>query len=305
VRTPLLLAAAITVVTAVLPAAPAFAGPVPPHDSGCPAQKVTLAGRTFTSADQLDTRHLKCADLRGAVLDGLDLSQVDFQHVDAEGASFRHADLSQSDFDFADLKGAHFDHATLDQADLQQVHAHGAFFPYASLAQTDLTDSDLSAADLNLAGLDQADLTRTDLRGASLWGTHSIEAHGGNTKVSLIQPGSFQLEWAFVIIALVFLLRALVSAARPRWRGFRAPVSSMYELRKVLAKPFAPLVFTALMVGFIGHIALARLQFPDLWQGYFIPVAITAGLMFLACVIRGPVPRHRSGVPLILRTDLS
>lgn len=286
-----------------------FAGPLivgsgppspPPSDHGCPAQKADLAGKTITSVDQLPD-HLDCANLRGAVLDGLDLTQISLEHADAEGASFRHADLSQADLDFADLKGAHFDHATLDQADIRQADAHGASFASAGFTQTDLRDSDFSDADLDLAGLDQADLTATDLRGASLWGAHSIEAYGSGTKVGFVQPGSAQLEWVFVVIALVYLLRGLIRVLNPHRRGFQSPVTGFPQLRRSLGKPFAPFVFAAFLVGLLGHIALARLQFADLWTGFLIPLIVAVAVMFVAMLLPRPSRRRVDDVPLILR----
>jgi hypothetical protein len=269
----------------ILPAGRALAGP---HDVGCPDQVPNLAGQTVTSTKDLP--RLRCANLRGAVLDGLDLSQADLQHVDAEGASFRHDDLTQANLDFADLRGAHFDHATLDQADLVQVDATRAFFPHASLDQADLTDAQLSDADLDRATLIQTDVTRTDLRGASVWAAVSVMAHGGGTRINLIQPGTVQLTWVLVIVALVFLARGVIAAARPlRWRRARR-----LDLRPDL-KPLVPFIIAAFLIGLLGKV-LAPLQFMD----PLLPGSIAVVVMVLACLLQGP--KHQIGtVPLILR----
>jgi Pentapeptide repeats (8 copies) len=276
----------VAVLAAILPAGPALAGP---HDVGCPDQVPNLAGKTVTSVKDLP-RHLRCANLRAAVLDGLDLSQADLQHINAEGASFRHDDLSQADLDFADLRGAHFDHATLDQADLVQVDATGAFLPYASLEQADLTDARFTDADLDLASLDQTDLTRTDLRGASVWATVSVMAHGGGTRINLIQPGSVQLTWVLVIVALAFLARGVIAAARPlRWRGARR-LDLLPDF-----KPLVPFLIATFLVGLLGKV-LAPLQF----MHPLLPIGIAVVLMVLACVLKGPTHRIDK-VPLILQ----
>lgn len=282
----MLAAALAAAVAAVLTAGPALAAP---HDVGCPDQVPNLAGKTVTSTKDLPS-HLRCANLRGAVLDGLDLSQADLQHIDAEGASFRHDDLTQADLDFADLRGAHFDRATLDQADLVQVDATGAFFPHASLDQADLTDARLTGADLNLATLVQTDLTRTDLRGASLWAAASVMAHGGGTRINLIQPGAVQLMWVLVIVALVFLVRGAIAAARPlRWRGARR-----LDLRPDF-KPLVAFIIATFLIGLLGNV-LAPLQFMD----PLLPGGIAVAVMVLACVLHGP-PHRADRVPLILR----
>jgi hypothetical protein len=287
VRKVLTLAAVLAAVfAAVLTADPALAGP---HDVGCPDQRPNLAGKTFTSAKDLP-HQLRCANLRGAVLDGLDLSQANLQHIDAEGASFRHDDLSQADLDFADLRGAHFDHATLDQADLVQVDADGAFFPHASFDQADLTDARFTDADLDLATFIQTDLTRTDLRGASLWAAASVMAHGGGTRIDQVQPGAVQLMWVLVIVALVFLIRGMIAAARPlRWRGARG-----LDLRPDF-KTLGPFLIATFLIVLLGK-QMAPLEF----MHPLLPAGIAVVVMVLACVLKGP--RHRfSPVPLILR----
>lgn len=286
VRKALLLGSALAALApAVLTAAPAVAGP---RDVGCPDQVPNFAGRTFTSMKDLP-EHLRCANLRGAVLDGLDLTQANLQHVNAEGASFRHDDLSQANLDFADLRGAHFDHATLDQADLVQADATGAFFPHASLDQADLTDARFGGADLDLATLIQTDLTRTDLRGASLWATASVMAHGGGTRVSLIQGGSVQLMWVLVIVALVFLARGVYAVVRRlAWRG--RPINPGLDV-----KPLGAFIIATFLVGLLGN-QLARLQF----MNPILPGGIAVVVMFLACVLRGPTQQRPVTAPLIL-----
>lgn len=286
----------VVAVAALLPASPAFARPL---DVGCPTTGLPdLSGKTITDVATLP-HDLRCANLKGAVLDGLDLTQTDLRHVDAEGASFRHVDLSQADLDFADLRGAHFDHATLDQADLVEVNATGAYFPHASLTQADLTDADFAHADLDLATLTQADLTRTDLRGASLWATGSVMAHGGGTRLSLIQPGVVPLMWVMVAVALFYLVRGIVVVAAPlRWSGGRPwrarwGRTGWQDAKRSLG-PVAVFAVVTFVVGLLGK-QLAPLQF----MNPILPGVVAVVVMAAGCLLSGPRQRI-SEKPLIL-----
>jgi hypothetical protein len=126
------------VVPLIVAGAPA--PPPPPAPPRCPQQPAQLAGRHFTTRDEVPG-DLRCADLRSARLDGLDLSQRDFNDADLTGASLRHTDLTQ-----ADLSGA-----VLVRADLA----------YADLTQADLTNADLHGASLWLVGSIEVDTAGT------------------------------------------------------------------------------------------------------------------------------------------------
>jgi hypothetical protein len=180
----------------------------------CPDNPAQLAGRHFTVASGLPA--LTCADLRGAVFDGLDLSQVSLSGAQAAGASFRHTDLIQAVLDGADLTGAHFDGADLTQAHLSGVRARHASFRGAGMAQTTLTDADLRDTDLFNASLIQSDLSGTDLRGAAMWLTWSTQATTWNTRVGAAQPGLLQVWYGAAALMLVLGVRRLIRAIRRR-----------------------------------------------------------------------------------------
>ena len=93
------------------------------------------------------------ADLKGAYLEGANLSRANLKGADLSRAYLRYADLKGADLSCADLKGA-----DLSDADLCGANLSRAYLKYA----------DLSRAYLKGAYLKDADLSDADLYGANL-----------------------------------------------------------------------------------------------------------------------------------------
>ncbi|MFB9180408.1 pentapeptide repeat-containing protein [Dactylosporangium sucinum] len=204
--TRIVLAAAAVLAAVLLPVAPAAAEP--PGKPACPETSPQLAGKHFQPGEEVGD--VTCANLRGAVLDGVDLTQADFTGADLQGASLRGADLTQADLTGADLRGAHLDDADLTQADLSGSDARGASFRGADLGQADLVGADLREADFITASVIQADFTDADLRGAQTWWTLSIQAGVSGTKVDLFDPRTPQAGWLYMLAGLAVLVRTVV-----------------------------------------------------------------------------------------------
>lgn len=99
-----------------------------------------------------------CADLSGADLTGIDLSD----------ANLRGAILTRINLSYANLRGANLIGAGLSFTDLTGADLKGAKLSGANLRYAILSDADLTGADLTRANLMNAILTRTDLGGADL-----------------------------------------------------------------------------------------------------------------------------------------
>ena len=95
-----------------------------------------------------------------------DLSGVDLEYTDLDGADLRDANLSGADLRGADLRNANLWYADLRGADLEYADLGGA-----NLSGADLEYADLRDADLRGANLGHANLYGADLGGANLWST--------------------------------------------------------------------------------------------------------------------------------------
>ena len=170
----------------------------------CPDAPAQLQGRDLTAPDAVELvsqADLRCADLAGADLHGLDLTQADLQGANLRGADLhgarlgqarmrradlREADLSGARLSQADLRDANLGGATLTEADLIQaqlerarlprIDAAMATFSQATMQRVDLTDAVLRRAGLGQADLSDAVLTRADLTGATAFSTEFVRA---------------------------------------------------------------------------------------------------------------------------------
>lgn len=107
-------------------------------------------------------------DLRGIVLQGLDLSYAKLAHLHMRGAdlhhaNLNHADLTGADLRSADLRHAGLAHAVLDRATLTLADLLGARLRFATMTGADLSRTQLGGADFV-----SADLTRARLRAAKV-----------------------------------------------------------------------------------------------------------------------------------------
>jgi hypothetical protein len=126
---------------------------------------------------------LLCANLSGATLDGLDLTQMDLSYANLSSASLQHANLTQADLTGAQLTNAHFDDADLTQATMKNVSADFASFANAHLGQATITDATMTHTDLTGADLGQADLSNSDFTGATVDGADFTQATLTGTKI--------------------------------------------------------------------------------------------------------------------------
>lgn len=102
----------------------------------------------------------------GLWLDGLNLSRINLEQLEAPSGRFRTVDFSHSDLTGANLK----------QADLAQASFVGANLTHANLSGAILTKVNFQGANLRGANLSQADLSNADLAGAILDQTNLLGA---------------------------------------------------------------------------------------------------------------------------------
>ncbi len=195
--------------------------------AGCaPGSGAKLAGHHFTSL--APDQNLRCADLKGAVLAGLSLGQVDLTNAQLsgadlsgtdltqatmDGAQFVDADLTKADLTQATIQGANFTGAHMAHAKLDQATADGAVFSGADLAHVDFTQATLTGAKL-----DHASLTGTTFTQATLTGVDFTGAKG------LLPWSTYVLGIAAIVLALMILPalrpKRLAFLARAGVRGF-------------------------------------------------------------------------------------
>ncbi|MFB9967247.1 pentapeptide repeat-containing protein [Sinosporangium siamense] len=111
---------------------------------------------------------LRCADLTGAKLDQVDLTQKDMTGAILRGASLREADLTQARLDYADLRKADFTEADLGQMHADRSDAREAIFVDAEAGQAEFQHAKLNGAKFTRAVLTQATLVDAVLTGADL-----------------------------------------------------------------------------------------------------------------------------------------
>jgi hypothetical protein len=113
------------------------------------------------------------ADLRGAMLVGVDLSERELRYADLRGADLRGANLADVNLRRARLDGIQADastwqHAYLDGASMRDAHLTGSNLQGIHAYRVDFRDADLANADASGSSLSHAYLTRTNLAGLRL-----------------------------------------------------------------------------------------------------------------------------------------
>ena len=157
----------------VLPSVSAFMTPAEARTDPCRGgHRVDLRGKDFTKGRQLPDS-LRCTDLTGAKLDGVELLQKDMT-----GAIFRDASLKGANLRQATVKYADFRKADLTEADLGQMYADYADFRGALMYDVDGVQAKFPRADLSGAKMARgmfgqatftlAKLVKADLSNASL-----------------------------------------------------------------------------------------------------------------------------------------
>ncbi|MEV4133179.1 pentapeptide repeat-containing protein [Dactylosporangium sp. NPDC049742] len=266
-------AGALLIIALLVGAAPAAAEPTRGPD--CPETRAQLAGQHITTTEGLPD--LTCADLHGAVLDGLDLGQEDLSGIDAHGASFRDTDLVQATLTGANLRGARFDGADLTQAHLDLVDARDASFADADLGQADLPKADLRGADFTGASLTQADLGGADLRGARTLFAEAIQADASDAKVDVLDPRTFQAALLAILVGLVLLVKSLINMLRGLTPGDK-PLSRGLKRLAVYA-------VASLMVWLP-----AGMMLPLMFVSVLYPWLVGALFVYLSGAVRGYRP---------------
>ena len=105
---------------------------------------------------------LRRRDLRGSVLDGVDLRKADMREVNLQGARLDSAELQGADFSSADLQSASLSRAQLQNAKLSFARLQGGDLSEAQLQGADLTGTHLEGT--NLLNVQGADLSKAELQ---------------------------------------------------------------------------------------------------------------------------------------------
>ncbi|GHE33846.1 hypothetical protein GCM10017673_40890 [Streptosporangium violaceochromogenes] len=167
---PALIAVMFVLVGSMIPTAQASAGPCRP------GQGANLRGKDFTRGAQLPYS-LRCADLTGAKLRGVELLQKDLTGAILRGADLRQANLTQATLKYADLR-----EANLREADLGQMHADHADLRGAILVDAEAGQAEFPHADLTGAKLTRAELTQVNFTNAKLVDADLNESTPGQLK---------------------------------------------------------------------------------------------------------------------------
>jgi uncharacterized protein YjbI with pentapeptide repeats len=177
------------------------------------------------------------ADLRGALLKGLDMSRVNASYSNLEGANLEGVNLERGDLissnlqdaylQSASLRWANLERANLQRANLNSANLHEAYLRYANLQGANLAGAYLQGtnfieANLQAANLERATLARAitvdsaDLRGANLEAANlqRVDMEGADLRDANLKDAD--LKWA--ILRDADLTNANVREAK-NWRS--------------------------------------------------------------------------------------
>ncbi len=141
-----------------------------------------LQGADFRGKILYSKTSFQCADLRKAILTGLNLDKSCF-----DSAKLDHAVLDGSSF-----VGADFESVSLKNASLKGAILQNATFGEANLNGADLTDADLTGANLSGASLRRVNLSR--VRGI---GTKEGEIAFAKSTLWAIETEQFELDMEY------------------------------------------------------------------------------------------------------------
>ncbi|XP_050369348.1 FH protein interacting protein FIP2-like [Argentina anserina] len=127
--------------------------------SGIDLSGLELTGINFSYACMKNTCFAKA-----------NLSNSNFDHIDAEGADFDNSHIADSSFETANLKGANFSYANLGRAFFRMANLQGSTFYKAKLGSSILDGTNLQGANFNYANLGSSQFREADLEGASAVG---------------------------------------------------------------------------------------------------------------------------------------
>lgn len=114
----------------------------------------------------------KNANLDGAILVGLNLTNTDFLNSSFRGADLRNSNLRTDRFVGLDMRGADLTGAYLCNSDLTGVDLSGANLENANLSYANLSNARLSGANLKGANLRGTSINQCYLEGADLTGVN-------------------------------------------------------------------------------------------------------------------------------------
>jgi uncharacterized protein YjbI with pentapeptide repeats len=162
---------------------------------------VQLALRTLIDPTRIGRDPDIAPDLRGAVLNGINLRAWVLAKIWFTSADLREADMTSADLRRADLSQARLDGACLDGAVLSRANLHNARLSKASLRGAHLEDAyavhaQLSGADLRSAVLTEARLMDATLTGVRLQHAHLVGAELDRAILSLANLSKANLQGA-------------------------------------------------------------------------------------------------------------
>jgi len=142
---------------------------------------------------------LRRSDLHGADLNFSDLRKSSLEGADLRDAGFIYASMEEVDMSLARLEGAvlirsRLNGANLNHAFMRHVTLYGATMEHANLEWADLPDANLVASNLAGADLQQSTLTRVSFGGTSIKHANFRHAHD-LTKEMVLQCRDWQLAF--------------------------------------------------------------------------------------------------------------
>lgn len=148
--------------------------------------EANLVGATLDRVKLSNSALIK-ADLRGASLNLANLSHANLNGANLTKVQLERANLIQSDLSNTNLSSANLHEANLNKANLADAILDGAILTNTSLGNTNLTGAILIGANLRGATLSKANLTKADLSGADLYQVNLCGANLNKTDMRKIR----------------------------------------------------------------------------------------------------------------------